>query len=455
MNVPSPTIDIENQSLSSRLFITYLKKFKEGIILRLLPKGLLVLGLFSLLAFCRCSPTSLLLKNSEPLQTAFSSHQLPRNILWIDALENAPLLARPGGIPYIVQQCVKAHIDTVVLGVKDVSGLVIYPSKIAPHFSEWSLRTKGTNHYRYFPPHFDAVKAFLEESKKYNISVYAGVPVFMEGTRLSPRLKIGPVFEHPEWMQISYTGRFVPVSRYRQFIYVSPHHPEVRARELALLREIGERYPLKGIILDYCRYAGPSCDFSLYARRDFEKWLGRRVRRWPQEVLPGGPLYNQWNLWREESIRTFVKEVREVLKALRPDLLLGGYFGGWYQWPSPTGQNWASAKCLPPSPARQTAQADLYDFLFLGFYSPKLRPTDPGPSYLKSMEEGITSAQQVLCGIIPFRGGLYLRQFQGQPHHLQETMAYLRKKTSGVMLFDLSWAERLNLWPVIEKALWP
>ncbi len=421
-----------------------MKRFSKGIYILCLLLSFLLNG-------CLDTFFSLKLKKQNP----GSSPKIPRNILWIDALENAPLLSRPGGIPYIIRQCVKANIDTVVLGVKDVSGLVIYPSKIAPHFSEWSRRTKGTNHYRYFPPHFDAVEALFEEAKRYHLSVYAGVPVFMEGTRLGPHLNIGPVFEHPDWMQVSYTGRFVPVSRYRQFIFVSPHHPEVRARELALLQEIVERYPLDGVILDYCRYAGPSCDFSPYARKDFEKWLGHRVRRWPKEVLPGGPLYHQWNLWREESIRTFVKEARERLTALRPGLLLGGYFGGWYQWPSPTGQNWASAECLPSSPTHRTAQADLYDFLLLGFYSPKLLANDPGPPYLKSVEEGIASAQRVLCGRIPFRGSLYLRQFRGQSRHLQKAITYLQQKTGGVMLFDLSWAERLNLWPAIEKALRP
>src|SRR5262249_11091647 len=83
--------------------------------------------------------------------------------------------------------------------------------------------------------------------------------------------------------------------------FVNPLHPAARAYELSLLQEVASNYAVDGIVFDRTRYANLFNDYSNLTRSAFEKWLGKPVDRWPEDVIkfdpsPGadllrGPLY--------------------------------------------------------------------------------------------------------------------------------------------------------------------
>lgn len=362
-------------------------------------------------------------------------------MLWVDALENAARLVKPGRLSHVLDVAKSDGFDTIVLGVKDASGLVVYPSRIAPHFSEWSKATRGTTHFREFPPGYDLVAAAIREAHARGMKVYAGFPVFMEGTRLN-HIRLGRAFQHPDWQQMSCVGgRVVPVSRFRQFVSVSPCNPQVVRYELSVLRELVATYPLDGLILDYCRYAGPSTDVSPFCRARFEAYLGHKVTNWPADLSRQPQLRDKWLQWRCSSIKAFVRDAVREVRGVRPSTRVGAYFGGWYDRHLSVGTNWASRTYRGPGADPSTALADMLDLLVLGFYTPDL----------KAAATGVLQARRVVADAKPIYGGVYARQFAGNPEGLARAAELMARATSGLMVFDLSWVEKLGLWEAVGK----
>ena len=341
----------------------------------------------------------------------------------------------------------RGHVDALILDVKDVSGLVVYPSRIAPHFSEWSRYTRGTSDDRPFPAGYDLLRRVVDQGHARGLHVYAADSVFMEGTHL-PYARIGPVWKHPDWEQVIYRGGHLSrISLYHKFIYVSPLSPRVRRRELGILEEIA-RYPVDGIVLDYCQFAGRNADYSPAARRAFEADTGVPVRRWPQEALPGGDRWLDWLRWRALAIKGFVIEARKRCRRFHPGLEWAAYYDGYYPAARDTGTNWAPP-AYPGGRWPETSLAGLYDFLCLGFYVPQVTRRDrakAGPS----IEALADAAERVMRGAKPVLGSVYVKLFVHRARPLSRAVQVIQDRDAGAMLYDLSWVRRLGLWSALE-----
>src|SRR5689334_16082290 len=62
---------------------------------------------------------------------------LEGRVLWMDGTANLQRLSTRQGVAAVMDRCVRAHINTVVIDVKPLSGHVLYESKIAPKLKEW------------------------------------------------------------------------------------------------------------------------------------------------------------------------------------------------------------------------------------------------------------------------------------------------------------------------------
>ena len=62
---------------------------------------------------------------------------LEGRVLWIDATANLDRLSTRQGVAAVLERCRMARINTVVVEVKPLSGLVLYRSRIAPRLTEW------------------------------------------------------------------------------------------------------------------------------------------------------------------------------------------------------------------------------------------------------------------------------------------------------------------------------
>ena len=114
-------------------------------------------------------------------------------IMWFDAEANLKALSTRAGVVDMVSKCKSANINTIIVDVKPLSGLVLYNSKIAPKI------TSGQG-MRY-PANYDLLQTMVEEGRKAGIPVYAAVNVFSEGSKTVPG---GPAHKHADWQCVQY-----------------------------------------------------------------------------------------------------------------------------------------------------------------------------------------------------------------------------------------------------------
>lgn len=118
---------------------------------------------------------------------------LEGRVLWLDGTANLERLSTRQGVATILDRCLRARVNTVVVDVKPLSGHVLYASRIAPKMQEW----RG---FRY-PPGYDLLKVALEEGRKRGLKIYANINVFSDGHKL---VGSGPVYQKPEQQTIIY-----------------------------------------------------------------------------------------------------------------------------------------------------------------------------------------------------------------------------------------------------------
>lgn len=127
------------------------------------------------------------------LQSAVKASGLSGRILWVDATANLETLSKAESLRQLVARAQKAHINGIILDVKPIAGLVLYPSQIAPRLKEWGGKP--------FPQDFDPVEEMVRTCKEADIPLYLSVNVFSEGHKL---YKVGPAYQKKEWQVITY-----------------------------------------------------------------------------------------------------------------------------------------------------------------------------------------------------------------------------------------------------------
>lgn len=126
-------------------------------------------------------------------QAVIQQAGLEGRVLWLDGTANLERLSTRAGVSAVFDHCARAHINTLVVDVKPLSGHVLYESKYAPKLKEW----KG---FRY-PVGYDLLRTALEEGKKRGLKVYANINVFSDGHKL---MNTGPIYEKPDQQTVIY-----------------------------------------------------------------------------------------------------------------------------------------------------------------------------------------------------------------------------------------------------------
>lgn len=252
--------------------------------------------------------------------------------------------------------------------------------------------------------------------------------------------------------------------------FVNPLHPEARRYEIALMREVAENYAVDAIVFDRMRYANLYNDYSDLTRGVFEKWLGKRINRWPEDVLafdpvPGkpvkrGPLFKPWLEFRARVIREFVRETTENLRQVKPALQFGVYVGSWFTEYYGVGVNWGSEK-FPvrtgwASPDyNEAGYAEFLDWISTGCYYP-IATRDEARA-LHREEGGTVEAAADLSTIAvanstPVYAGLYALNYEKRPQDFLRAITTATRRSQGVMIFDLSYIYDYNWWNILEQA---
>jgi len=409
---------------------------------------------------------------------------LQANLMWFDAAANLERLSSREGVRKILDKCVDAGINGVAVGVKSPDGFVLYNSKIAP-------RVTSSNGKSAYPKDYDLLQTVIEEGHARRLRVYAMLMVFSEG-RLSDRS--GPAYtKFPEWQSWVYdigpNGKpaVFPSSQSKSgvFLFVNPLLPDVQRYELSLIEEIAANYDIDGLVIDRCRYDGLRADFSQDSRAAFERYIGRQVSRWPEDVyelrpaagatpdpnLPApngwmvvpGPQFRKWVEWRVQITSNFVFNASQVLQKIKPGAAFGSVVGAWYPEYVPEGVNWASRSHVPKEQHwwatqryRDAGYAEYLDFLVPNCYGSLLTVAEGRKSKTPAwwtIEGGARTAVEVVNDVCHVYGGLYVEAFKGKPGSFRRALGICLRETDGVKIFDLSHVEELGWWGIIKEVL--
>lgn len=398
---------------------------------------------------------------------------LPVYSVWIEIQANKAIIADAEKFRAAMRRCARAGMDAVLLSVRDTSGFALYPSRLAPHYSQYDST---------FAPGTDYLRQCLEICRQEGVDLYAALDVFAGGNRNHPRPEM-PALEHPEWQTQVYglDERGSPcirpvmeaqglrtVSSIDDFgeLFLDPMNPEVQQYLLNLADELLEHYPVKGLVLDRVRYVGLCSDFGPRSRSAVEQIAGTS-EGWPGSVyqiedgkITPGPLFDAFRISRARCIHDFIEQISAHVHRF-PERELLDYTGSWYPLYDQVGANWASARYVPreyglnDTAAYQAAgYAHLVDNLLSGCYYPEITEEEAAqkPAYWYSVEGAARMAQQVVLGDTPVTAGLFLDQYRPQPQRITRAIQMCFAKTGRCMLFDLSYLEQDGWWPYAQRS---
>ena len=235
-------------------------------------------------------------------------------VMWLDCSANFQRFSYPDSIRYYVDKCHEAGITHLVLDIKDNTGEVLYPSKYTAQKKNWK---------NFDRPDFDFINTFIKAAHAHGMVIFAGMNIFADGQNI---VKRGAVFDkHKKWQAINYVPRkgLLPVTEIegKPTMFLNPALKEVQKYEIDIIKEVVRNYAFDGIMLDRARYDCIDSDFSPESRKMFEKFIGKKIDRFPEDILEwrpnaeggidrvGGPYYHQWLTWRASVIYNFIKDV--------------------------------------------------------------------------------------------------------------------------------------------------
>lgn len=393
--------------------------------------------------------------------------------VWVEIEANKKKILDEKYFNSVMDKCVEAGIGSIILAVKDTTGFGIYNSKIVPHYNKFDSDFQEK----------DYLKLYIEMAHSKGIKLYAGVDVFAEGRVESPN-KLSPGFVHQDWQSHMYgvdeacNPVIRPISELQGIrttgaiddfheIFVNPAKEEVKNYEKSIIQELAENYDLDGIVLDRVRFVGLGADFSDYTKAKFEKFIKAKVINWPQDIytlveknekleVEFGILFGKWITFRASLIKDFVVNIKNMMDKLDKKVELVDYTGSWYPLYYQVGANWAREGYIPEEYSwvdkkyGDTGYAEYLDNLLSGFYYEDVTIEEAKehkkPETWYSVEGSGDIVKKVVGDSVPFVGSLFLKQYEKNPIQFKKAVEMCFEKSSGCMLFDLSYIEEYGWW---------
>lgn len=288
-------------------------------------------------------------------ESAQTAPRAERHSLWV----HPPEVGRtPESVRAFVEQCRRAHIETIILLVKGMNGEIYWPSQRFPQ-----AVVKGYES-------FDLLGELSQAARPHGMKVHAWLVDFVEGVN-SPAVRA-----HPEWAQLNPAGGTTATEtlgkrrRPYPYIWMCPARRPGYTDQwlLPMIEELARNPSVDGIHHDYIRYPGDVapdsfcfCDYCLahiprYAMLQYETRSSERydvdVRQerveanwWTDptmlpaaysqaerreradfllngRTIPGGPPDVRYFFYdyRVEQINRFAREVHEIVRKVNPKL---------------------------------------------------------------------------------------------------------------------------------------
>ena len=403
-------------------------------------------------------------------------------LMWFDADANFARFSSPDSIDFYLEKIETLGFTHAVVDLRPISGEVLYKSDYAPQM------IKDRNGF-IRDSSFDYLGHFIRKAHELGMEVHASLNVFVAGHNFFDR---GPVYsDHPEWASMVYTHHngIVPITqeKHKYSAMVNPIHPEYQEYILNILKEVAAKYPnLDGFVLDRVRYDGITADFSDLSRQEFEKYLGKTLDAFPEDIFKWvktgeekyerqeGTYMKQWIAWRAKNIYDFMARARSEIKSVNPDISFGTYTGAWYPSYYEVGVNFASNSYDPSKdfewalPEYQNyGYAELLDLYTTGNYYTDITIEDSRKNNNSVWNETDSQAQsgdwfcvegscemlRTIMGNNKVIGGILVSQFYEKPGDLTRTIEMNLKESDGLMVFDIVHIINQSLWREVEEGM--
>lgn len=418
-------------------------------------------------------------------------------IIWVDARSNVfgtyGRFSDTAQIRKTLDTLKDVGVNTLVIDAKGSTGFTMYPSAYSKQITSMDGKS--------LPAGVDYVDFMVKEAKARQFKVYASIVTFVEG---DGSRRIGNVFENAVFRDqyqaivCDASGNRVPITSLGENAFVNPAIPAVQERALNIIKEIVQKYPIDGMILDYARYFDINADFSDFSKTQFIKFMEDKyqdnnaklmdfpkdiVTTWKNnngQIVPAstGKYYKRWLLYRASVIYDFFKKARAAVKSVKPDVKFGVYVGAWYTTYYNVGVNWASQDYDPFNDPElrfdwaypdynKTGYAEELEILMTGNYFTQLMINDnPATAGMKyhwwSVEGSLKGGKYITRNKVPLYGSIDMGNVDWPDQQsISNTIKYIRSNASGgVMLFDVVhvYAPQYNrlkqpLWDALRNGL--
>lgn len=403
-------------------------------------------------------------------------------IMWVDAEANYARFNHPDTINKYVDMLAELGFTHLAVDARPITGELMYDSDLAPRF-------KGINNDIEPYGGLDYLGQFVERAHDKGMKVLFSLNAFCAGHNYFDR---GLIYEgHPEWATIVQdpVRGLVPITEQKEkySAMVNPIIPEYQTYIIDVMKDMIAKYPeVDGLIIDRGRYDGIGADFSNLSRSEFEKFIGKPIGNFPDDILKivradsgrdsiiHGELFNDWVYWRSKNITDFFGRARKELKEVDPELIFSTYSGAWYPSYYEVGVNFASNTYDPSQDFswaredyKETGYAELIDLYMTGNYYTDITIADyennPNPIWNETDFEGHTgdwycvegSCKHLrdILGPNKFMGGVLIDQLYGSPERLSESMAMNTKESDGLMMFDIVHIINADLWDEVREGM--
>lgn len=402
-------------------------------------------------------------------------------MMWVDAEANLARFNNRDSIDKYVDLVADLGFTHLAVDARPITGELLYDSDLAPRF-------EGVRRHVDIDRSFDYLGRFVERAHARGMKVLFSLNTFCAGNNYVDR---GLVYDgHPQWASIVQDPELglIPITQQKgkYSAMVNPANPEYQSYIIEVIKDMLSHYPeVDGLILDRGRYDGISADFSELSRTKFEEFIGKKIKKFPDDILKitridgkdkviKGKYYKDWIYWRSKTIRDFFARARREFKSVAPDKIFSTYSGAWYPSYYEVGVNFASNKYDPSKDfewAREdykdTGYAELIDMYITGNYYTDITIDD----YLKRnglvrnetdfeghsgdwyCVEGSCRHLRQILGDNKFLGGLLVDQLYGDVDRIPQAIAMNLKESDGLMIFDIVHIINRNLWDKIRQGM--
>lgn len=407
-----------------------------------------ILYLVAALFFTACTTA----KNTE-----VNTEEKPK-MLWFDSEANFKRFSSKDSIRYYLDRTKETGFNEIVVDVRPVQGDVLYKSKILEPLTGFG---DGYTYER----DWDYLQFFIDEARKRDLKITVSASILPAGIL---HTKSGPAYRSSEWddkIAVGNTPEGLKNMKETDYmgVFLNPNLSSVRTLVKSYVAEIVSNYDFDTFALDYCRYADPRFDFSDSSRVAFEKYMGKKVENFPTDIFSyndedervPGKYYKEWWEFRAMNIRDIVADLRQTVKAEKPDMKLTYWAASWINGTYVNGQNWASkgyfdaAKLYPEWATdnyKNTGFGDELDSFIVGAYLTDLYGMDNN----ESIEYALDRANKLIGEDTRVYGSLYALSNRDA---MEEAVYLTLQKSEGLMVFDIVQVIEFDLWSDIKNGI--